>query len=416
MGVSLNFGSGGVRRPERLLSAVIVVGAHVPTDFVYPEIAFRIPGLQIWQSHRSIQYSLGDETSGTSMVRYEVTRPEKERIRVPTLGDNLDMRLGGEWSTDGFTAISVTVTGWMAIRPDVPQNLTWYFEQLYKLTTMLSFLAGTSMAPDSISASMDETPMTASVLAALPTSKCCEYKNLHNFFVPRAAMGIDLSQVVARWFERHATIDMPSRLAMSILASEKLWLHVEFLSLMQALEGFHRGLYPGVYMSAAEYAPVRNALNDAIPSNVGEDHKEALRSRLRYGHELSLRKRLDTLAESLSERARKLIFGQKKKPLQQWIDTRNYYTHWDKALLVNVLNDEEMHDATIRMRAFLQALYLDFMGLPMAAIENAFLNTSDLAQDLVRVNAIERRRADRSDTYGTIATITETANTKKQDL
>lgn len=407
--------SAGVRQPERLISALLVLGTHLPKDFLCPEMAFRIPGLQIWQSRRSIEYSLEvDEATGTSTVRYEVTRFPKESIRVPALSATLDMRLGGEWSTDDFSSVSATVVGWMAIRPDSPQSLTWYFEQLSKLTTMLSLLAGTPMGPDSISASIDEAPTTASVLATLPNSKLCNYKNFHNFFVPRGAMGIELSEVVVRWFAECLKVDMPSRLAMSILASEKLWLHVEFLSLVQALEGFHRGLYPSVYMSAAEYVPVRNAMSAAIPPTVAEDHKEALRSRLRYGNEISLRKRLDALAQSLSERTRKLIFGSDPKVLQRWIDTRNYYTHWDESLRARVFEDQEMYAATIRMRAFLHVLYLAFMGVPATAIEKALLGMSDLSQNLVRVNAIERRRINADDRYGTIGTITE-VDTKQND-
>ena len=42
-------------------------------------------------------------------------------------------------------------------------------------------------------------------------------------------------------------------------------LHIEFLSLMQALEGFHRALYEGLYMDEQGYASVKKALGDAIP-------------------------------------------------------------------------------------------------------------------------------------------------------
>lgn len=76
---------------------------------------------------------------------------------------------------------------------------------------------------------------------------------------------------------------MPSQFALGVLASEKLWPHVEFLSLMQALVGFHRGLFDGNYMDENRYELVKKALGDAIPTGLVSDHKDALRSRIRYG-------------------------------------------------------------------------------------------------------------------------------------
>lgn len=120
---------------------------------------------------------------------------------------------------------------------------------------------------------------------------------------------------------------MPSQLALSVLSSDNLWLHVEFLSLMQALEGFHRATMPGLYTSEAEYEPVKQALNYAIPKVIGPDHKEALKSRIRYGNEVSLRKRVDALVGRLDLPVRKHILGGDGSVPRSWVVTRNYYTH-----------------------------------------------------------------------------------------
>ena len=65
------------------------------------------------------------------------------------------------------------------------------------------------------------------------------------------AMGANFAEVFIKWFEIYNTIEMPSQLALNVFSSEKLWLHVEFLSLMQALEGFHRATMQGpLYITA----------------------------------------------------------------------------------------------------------------------------------------------------------------------
>lgn len=204
-------------------------------------------------------------------------------------------------------------------------------------------------------------------------------------------MNVDLAEIVVRWFDIYPKIHMPSQLALSVLVSDKLWLHVEFLSLMQALEGLHRGLFEGDYMEKAQYKLVMKALCDAIPPELSPDHKDALSSRIRYGNQISLSKRLDKLAEQLSQKIRTMILGPNGKVPRQWIDTRHYYTHWDEELRANVLDSQGMYNANVRMRHFLRALYLNLMGVPEQAILSSLCNASNSSQHLAQLNAIEYR-------------------------
>ena len=177
---------------------------------------------------------------------------------------------------------------------------------------------------------------------------------------------------------------------------------------MQAMEGFHRGLLEGTYMSAADYEAVKTTLDDALPRSLAPDHKDALRSRIRYGNEISLRKRLDTLASRLSGPIRLVIFGSAGNIPRQWIDTRNYYTRTGtKNLEKNVLDGQGMYYANVRLKHFVRALYLDLMGIPQAAILAALANCSDPSQHLIQINAIERRAANPNDTSGAIMRVVE---------
>lgn len=407
-GVSFAFGSGGLRQPERVLSSCLLVGAHVPPDFVYPKVRFRVPGLQVWLSRPIVEQShLHDDGAGGLTFSYHVRRLPEETTRVPRIDASL--LWGNSWraKADPFTSVSVTVSGWITIHPDAPRTLEWYMEQQRELTTMLAFLAGAPMSPDCIQASTDESHHEVSAMVALHDAKYCPYTNLDDFYMPRNAMGIDLALVVGNWFERYPKVHKPSQLALSVLASERLWLHVEFLSLIQALEGFHRGLFDGNYMTDEEYDSVKKALGDAIPPEVSSDHKDALRSRIRYGNQFSLRKRLDEVAALLPEFLRLMILGGDGEVPRRWVDTRNYYTHWDEELRSNILDDQGMYYANVRMGHLLRALYLDFMGIAKEAIHASLCNASKVSQHLAQLNAIDRRRSHPNDTSGIILTVTE---------
>jgi len=284
IGVSFNIGSGGMKQPEQLISSWLVVGAHVPPDFAYPQISFRVPALQVWLSRKIIEYSFGNEQApGPFSQSYRILPVNVETNPIPSIDATLDWAISWNSNFDVFTSISVEVSAWVTIKPSSPKTIEWYFEQQSTIAAMLAFLSGVPMSPDCIEASIGEPHHNVSVLVTMRDAYYCTFKNLHDFYMPRSAMGVDLNEVVARWFEVYRKVHMPSQLALSVLASEKLWLHVEFLSLMQALEGFHRGLFDGNYMEGDGYESVKKTLSDAIPTELASDHKDALRSRIKYG-------------------------------------------------------------------------------------------------------------------------------------
>lgn len=406
MGISLHIGSGGMRQPERLISSWLLIGAHIPPDFAYPEVSFRIPGLQIWLSKRIIEESsFRDNETGRITYTYNILQVDNDTTPVPAIDATLDWAVSWNSTADPFSSIAVGVSAWVTIKPSKPQLLEWYFEQESKLAAFLAFLAGTPMSPDCIEASIGDPHHKISVMVAMRDSHYCCYKNLYDFFMPRGAMGVDFSSVVARWFEIYPQVHMPSQLALSVLATRKLWLHVEFLSLMQALEGFHRGLLDGNYMQDKDYERVKKSLGDAIPSDVASDHKDALRSRIRYGNQISLRKRLDALADLLTQPLREIVIGGNGKVPRNWIDTRNYYTHWDEELRSNVLDGQSMYYANVRMRLLVRILYLDLMGIPEASIIRSLSGANEISQHVVQLNFADRRLNNPNDTSGIVMTI-----------
>jgi len=405
MGVSLNFGVGGLRESERIHTSWLLVGAHMPPDFLYKEMSFRVPGLQIWLSQKSIEHSFAKELKSNSYsVTYVIRNMPTESIRLAAI--DASIKFNYDWSTkcDEFTSIELNVSAWVTISPDEPQKMDWFIREESKITTMLSFIAGSTMSPDCIRTSINENHKV-NFLITLRESKCCTYTNPNDFFMMKAGMGIGFKNVASSWFEEYPKLHMPSQLALSVLSSEHLWLHVKFLSYMQALEGFHRGLYEGTYMEDSQYQAVKSALCAAIPTGIEADHKASLTSRIRYGNQISLNKRLTELSKLLSEPIRTTILGSDGKIPRKWIDTRNYYTHWDEELKENVLDNQGMYDATVRMSHFLRALYLNLMKIPQESILKSLCNTSNYSQHLVQINL--REQTPSNDRAGMIMSIQE---------
>ena len=86
------------------------------------------------------------------------------KTTIPSINSVIEWGIQSHHQSSPFTHISVSVTGWVTINPDEPQELAWFFEQSEAITGMLSYLAGTSMSPDAIEGDLGEDHRTVSVL------------------------------------------------------------------------------------------------------------------------------------------------------------------------------------------------------------------------------------------------------------
>ena len=394
-----SLGPTGVRQPQTLVSSWVVVGAHVDSQTRYNEIRVRIPGLELWLGRSGIEQSFFTKTDQSPAgAAYVINGVPEETISIPsagiTIGWSFDRNFGGNLATD----ISVRTSACLRLESDEPQNLDWFLAQLRKATTLLAFIAGSPMAPDRITAKIEKHGPEVEILIALRESKCCTYRSETDFYMLRENMNVTLGAVFSKWYEIYETVAMPSQLALSVLSSEGLWLHVEFLSHLQTLEGLHRATAFGLYVEPEKYEAIRQAISNAIPPSIESDHRDALKARIKYGNEVSLRKRLDSLVHRLQLPLRKWILAGDGSVPHRWIDTRNYYTHWDETSRESVLDGLSMHLAHVRMRHLIRALFLDLAGIPQGAIAKTLRNTCKESQYLIQINNALYRAKNPDDT------------------
>lgn len=383
--LSLNLGPRGSAAKEQLVSTQLIVGAHLQADEPLAEMRCRIPGLPLWLGRPVVEVDF-DSENGTHVTTYKAKCPPPDKIHVPAIDAAVTFGVSFHPNINPYQIVGNS-SGWITFRPTKPRPLGWFLEQLEKITTLITFIAGTPMATDLILLPIhDEPPSEASLLLTQGDVELCRHKHETEFFLTRGRLGEIFPGLVASWFEKFPTVQMPSQLGMSVLGSQRLWLHVEFLSLMQSLEGFHRAVLDGLYMKPEEYEAVARTLCTAIPPNLSNDHRAALKARIRYGNEASLAKRLNALANRFSTPVRQQIFGRDGRVPRAWIDTRNYYTHWDEASREMVLENQGMIHANLRMRHFLRALYLDLVGVPHPIIQESLSNSCRESQHLLQAN------------------------------
>jgi len=416
-GTSMNFNSGGIRQPGIINTHFLVFGAHLPADFHFPKISFRVPGLQAWLGQKLIDRK--NELSEDRKYRkqsYDLKMVPEEKFHIPSIDATASYYYGWNSSVNEFSSISVDISAWLSFEPGEPREINWYLEQQERFLTMVSFLSGCSMFADAIHARLDDSKNRVDILLNMRGVDVSEERGSpHNFFLSHPVISVPLETYCNKWFDLAPQADKPISLARSVMASEGVWLHMEFLSLMQALEGLHRALFDGNYMEDNQYESVKKVMSESIPKTVTRDHHAALKSRIRYGNQISLRKRLNELAKKLSSQVRFHIFGNDGKVPSSWIDTRNYYTHWDEDLRPDILDTQSMNYANIRMHYFLRTIYMMLMGIESSDVERALIGTSKGAQRLIQINLIEKRKKDPNFTPQAIMTISDGGSNKNTD-
>ena len=150
------------------------------------------------------------------------------------------------------------------------------------------------------------------------------------------------------------------------------YLEARFLSLVQGLEIYHRRISNEKEMDEAEFEQLVENLIKQCP----QGREKWLEGRLRYGNEVSLRKRITRLIEPFKD-----LFGNKgkrKKLVNRIVDTRNNLTH-------HHLEREDIDDLWVlcqKMEALFQLLFLQMIGFGQEEIRSIAWNCQEFRQTL----------------------------------
>ena len=117
-------------------------------------------------------------------------------------------------------------------------------------------------------------------------------------------------------------------------------------------------------MGIEEYEDIKNQIIDFIQELIkNEDHKNSLGNKIKFGNEISLRKRLKELINDLKdyEIINKIIDRKKDKFIGEVVDTRNYYTHYDDSSNFKKDN-EKLHILNFKLKILIELIILKELG------------------------------------------------------
>jgi len=209
-------------------------------------------------------------------------------------------------------------------------------------------------------------------------------KEIHPFemILPFPRISEQITEVLSLWFTKASGLRSVYDLFFGTFYNPGMYLQFHFLSLMQALESFHRVTKGGKYLSNDDWKPFRSTLANAIPAELDSGHRDSLKSRIKYGNEYSLRKRIGELIESLDEQTLSRLSPTNKYFTGVLVDTRNYLTHYDDELKDVALKNADLYWANQRLRILISLLLLKEIGIQEKLILDQMTENNKIRQIL----------------------------------
>ncbi len=180
----------------------------------------------------------------------------------------------------------------------------------------------------------------------------------------------EVGKLLSNWYLKSDELKTPFQLYFGVLLQTDMPLEFRYLALLQAIESYQRLKKFNKYMSDQTYEPIKSELIKAILDTVTSDHRAALKDRIKYGNEYSLRKRLNMILSSIPKDLKKKITNNDSKFVDKVVTTRNYLTHRDDSDTMNVLDTKGILHASERLKLLLLILFLREIEVDARKIEH----------------------------------------------
>jgi ApeA N-terminal domain 1 len=319
--------------------------------------------------------------------------PPSFEANVPSLQAKISEFHGhSSKGSDAFRELVWGHTASLVITPDAKQNFDWYFKTQFELRNLLSVLIGRPVFLKEVryvfenEEAEDERDKKSIVYLYYRQPHQSRKKRFHpsEIIVPLKKVEDRIAEILEAWFSKQELLGQAYELFLGAEYNPSLYPHLHFLSLMQALETYHRHVSVGKYLPDIEYDTVRKSLVTAIPEGTPAPLRDALKSRIKYGNEFSLRKRLNEIFAGIGPQNTALIALNSATFISDVVDTRNYLTHYSDDLKEQTLEGADLFNANLRLKILLTILLLRELGIDEGLITELVSSHGTFRRDLVR--------------------------------
>lgn len=167
------------------------------------------------------------------------------------------------------------------------------------------------------------------------------------------------------WFVKTESLEPVYDLYFGTLYNPRMYLQHRFLSLVHALESYHRRTMKNYELPEDQHNRRIQEILNAVPT----EQREWLESRLTYSNEPSLRRRLREIFSGYSDVLNEYIEN-KDAFMNKVVVTRNYLTHYDPNLEEDAADGEELYHISEKLRLLIEICLLTELGFDPSEIKH----------------------------------------------
>jgi hypothetical protein len=362
---SLRIGGGISQTSITSKFAFIGITSKSVETLEFTKVTFSFEGLGEWLnvSGLSVNHNI-EEKKGE--IRYEI--PESiSYVLENDVKVSFDFRLNFSSLTQYLAEAKVTQKEFITLEFPSPLQIFDIIKTISRVIKFFCFAVDRTVSIKSVSVAYrdDEEKHYAEVYyRSLPHSEKPTKIDTYLMLFYFSMISKDFGKLLSNWLKYFDFLEPTFNLYFYTIQNTTN-LESRFLFLAQALETFHRRTCNEHLFNEQDYSMLAKTLR----KNVEQENKEFqdwVESKLKYGNELTLRKRLKKLIEPFKD-----LFGSKgdrNKFIGQFIDTRNYLTHYDEGLKESTCKGEDLLNLGRKAEALLQLHLLKSIEFP----ENLF--------------------------------------------
>lgn len=387
---------------ETYESQQLLVGKHINDieTCIFESMSIEFTYLPEWLGIQLFHTNINPDSYENSI---KTITPELFEIEILNIDAVIKSSGFLKFNNDFYRKAEIVSVSTLKLVPREMKNFGWFKEQLYTLQKLMTLLAGRSIYVESILFKGEEIEQSlpfhheSSKISSSykwffkqGSVKIKENINTEDFLMSYKDIKKDFGVIVNKWFEKKEKLDVVFELYTGEFF-KNTHLTTSFSNFMQAIEAFHRRNYDSKLMGNDDFEKFRLEFNKYIDQNAPSELKDKLKGTVKYGNELSLKRRLVELVNTLSLETKELFFGDGdekniKKFLQKLVDTRNYLTHYDMAGKSNVINTDNRFYAIQRLKAFLTLLLIKELDINEVIILEKIQKSTQLNYFLRKAN------------------------------
>jgi hypothetical protein len=158
-----------------------------------------------------------------------------------------------------------------------------------------------------------------------------------------------IETIIIKWFEKADILEPIRELYFGSLYNTRMYLYHSFSSLVQAIESYHRRVFP--YEKELPEEVHNQRIKEIIDCIDNREYKDWLVKNLEHSNEINLRKRLCSLIRS--HPIIKNLFSNRDEIdsfINKVVDTRNYLTHYDQRIKEQAAQGDSLRNITDKLK------------------------------------------------------------------